>query len=309
MCMRYDHHLKPAMTALAAVIALSTPAIAQEVPTPPQPSPTVAAMPDATAPVQITPPIRPIIIENTATDGTAADDTAAANDMPVEAAPAAKAPAQRPSAKTSGEAPRDITRAITAPATGAHAVAESTAPATAPASGPIQALSPAPSAAARVEMIDNAQTPTTADWLVPGAVALGVTALAGGAFLLGRRRKTDEPEEEADAAGHTPRMSGTTPATAASNAFAKQEARAPIPTAAAPTEGFDMSRYGRHVQAAYRGPTSDNPSLSLSRRLKRARFFDQRERAAGGKFGQSATQEQPGYVRPIPARTTLEPVG
>jgi hypothetical protein len=49
---------------------------------------------------------------------------------------------------------------------------------------------------------------------------------------------------------------------------------APLP------EGFDTSRYGRHVQAAYRGPTSDNPSLSLKKRLKRARFYDQRERMA-----------------------------
>jgi hypothetical protein len=38
---------------------------------------------------------------------------------------------------------------------------------------------------------------------------------------------------------------------------------------------------GRHEQAAYRGPTPDNPSLSLKKRLKRARFFDQRERMAG----------------------------
>jgi hypothetical protein len=52
-----------------------------------------------------------------------------------------------------------------------------------------------------------------------------------------------------------------------------------MPSATLPT-GFDMSRYGPHVQAAYRGPTEDNPSLSLSRRLKRARFYDQRAREA-----------------------------
>ena len=39
-----------------------------------------------------------------------------------------------------------------------------------------------------------------------------------------------------------------------------------------------------HVDRARRGPTPDNPSLSLKRRLKRAAFFDQRERlAAEGK--------------------------
>jgi hypothetical protein len=35
-----------------------------------------------------------------------------------------------------------------------------------------------------------------------------------------------------------------------------------------------------HVERAYRGPTPDNPSLSLKKRLKRAHFFDQRERDA-----------------------------
>jgi len=39
-----------------------------------------------------------------------------------------------------------------------------------------------------------------------------------------------------------------------------------------------------HVDRAKRGPTPDNPSLSLKKRLKRAAFFDQRERlAAQGK--------------------------
>ena len=38
-----------------------------------------------------------------------------------------------------------------------------------------------------------------------------------------------------------------------------------------------------HVERAMLGPTPDNPSLSLKKRLKRAAFFDQRERevAAG----------------------------
>jgi hypothetical protein len=39
-----------------------------------------------------------------------------------------------------------------------------------------------------------------------------------------------------------------------------------------------------HVDRAMLGPTPDNPSLSLKKRLKRAAFFDQREReAAAGK--------------------------
>lgn len=39
-----------------------------------------------------------------------------------------------------------------------------------------------------------------------------------------------------------------------------------------------------HVDRAMLGPTPDNPSLSLKKRLKRAAFFDQRDReAAAGK--------------------------
>jgi len=55
--------------------------------------------------------------------------------------------------------------------------------------------------------------------------------------------------------------------------------------------GFDVSRFGRHVQAAYRGPTADNPSLSLKRRLKRASFFDMKERQALGRYDRAVMPE------------------
>lgn len=41
-----------------------------------------------------------------------------------------------------------------------------------------------------------------------------------------------------------------------------------------PETGLEES----HVDRAMRGPTPDNPSLSLKTRLKRAAFFDKRER-------------------------------
>lgn len=48
-----------------------------------------------------------------------------------------------------------------------------------------------------------------------------------------------------------------------------------------PEAGSDSEE--SHVDRAMLGPTPDNPSASLDKRLKRARFFDQRERqvAAG----------------------------
>ena len=43
-------------------------------------------------------------------------------------------------------------------------------------------------------------------------------------------------------------------------------------------EDFDLSRFGYNVQEAYKGPTEDNPSLSLKNRLSRARGMDALER-------------------------------
>ena len=49
--------------------------------------------------------------------------------------------------------------------------------------------------------------------------------------------------------------------------------------AASPSACADPSP-GSHVEAACEGPTPDNPSLSIKKRLKRAQFFDQREQLA-----------------------------
>lgn len=52
-------------------------------------------------------------------------------------------------------------------------------------------------------------------------------------------------------------------------------AAAPVPVAS-PSACHDPAP-GSHVEAACEGPTADNPSLSIKKRLKRAQFFDQRE--------------------------------
>ena len=48
-------------------------------------------------------------------------------------------------------------------------------------------------------------------------------------------------------------------------------------------EEAESSSEESHIDRAMTGPTPDNPSLSLKKRMKRAAFFDQRERdvAAG----------------------------
>jgi hypothetical protein len=133
--------------------------------------------------------------------------------------------------------------------------------------------------------------------------ALALIGIAGVAVgLRRRRRRRDEwaaedewaaddqtavyDEEPAIESGPVaePEVLGT--AAAAPMAAARPEPRHdPVrddaPVTALPS-GFDLSRFGPHVQAAYRGPTDDNPSLSLRHRLRRAAAMDQRERRDGG---------------------------
>ena len=68
----------------------------------------------------------------------------------------------------------------------------------------------------------------------------------------------------------------------------------PDPKNPAAKSGFDPSRFGKHVQAAYRGPTRDNPSVSLEYRLRRAAAMDEQER-------QGAKEAVAGASAPSPA--------
>jgi hypothetical protein len=63
---------------------------------------------------------------------------------------------------------------------------------------------------------------------------------------------------------------------------------------------------GSHVEAACEGPSEDNPSLSIKKRLKRAQFFDQREQlaAAGMAVPVASDAGLPDAVE-TPARTTV----
>lgn len=130
-----------------------------------------------------------------------------------------------------------------------------------------------------------------------GGGALAVLALGGAAFAVSRRRRRREEEAEwyANEAAADPysepvpteqepvvdRSVAGQPqiaAPAASSAFAwgngaRRETRGT-------TSSTDRRAGESWVDRAYRGPTPDNPSLSLRKRLKRAAFFDKREREA-----------------------------
>lgn len=295
--MRYaKNQLRPGLTAIAAVLALSsTPLFAQTadvapagpvVVTPPPVVTTAATTPSpASAPLAVSKAPAPVSVD-LGSASSAADSAA-----PAEAAPA---PARSVSA-----APRVVK--VPPPAPGAAvATSAATVPvvaqaAPAPVTPPVIAPEPAPAPAA---VAKTTQSDLTGDILpIAGAAGAAVLLLAGGALALGRRRREMDDVIYAPGAITAPAESGASPVVAAPMA-ATPVATDPIAYAAPATSphraeaasingpvtrvpaGFDLSRFGRHTRAAYHGPTAENPSLSLKRRLKRASFFDQRERLA-----------------------------
>ena len=132
--------------------------------------------------------------------------------------------------------------------------------------------------------------------------ALGLLALGGAAFAISRRRRHEDEEEwveeqstehepvvaeapVAETPRHDPILHEEQPAIVAPSAFAwgNDQSRQSSGASAAKAEDDDRMPGESWVQRAYRGPTPNNPSVSLKHRLKRAAFFDKRERdvAAG----------------------------
>jgi len=118
-----------------------------------------------------------------------------------------------------------------------------------------------------------------------GGGAAVLLVLGAGAFALTRRRSREEEYWDEEAVADEPRdplfdepMFQHEPAESDASAFAWGSKPAPV-------EDENGRRPGESwVERAYRGPTPDNPSVSLKTRLKRAAFFDKREReAAAGK--------------------------
>jgi hypothetical protein len=153
---------------------------------------------------------------------------------------------------------------------------------------------PAKSAARPAGPIDNTE-------LMFGGGALALLALGGAAFAMSRRRRhedewVDEPAMEYEPAvehdpvdatpveaRHDPVIHQEEPAMSGPSAFAwsgEQSTAAQQPDRDADDDRLPGESW---VERAYRGPSSGNPSVSLKHRLRRAAFFDKRERdvAAG----------------------------
>ena len=285
--MRYQPYpLRPGLTAIAAVLALSSsPSLAQS-----------TEAPDGAAPVVVAPP--PVVMPApavTTQSATSAPTTQSATPLATAAAAPTPAPlvfdeepvaapvvhtrkaATQPAAAKSAPAPRmEAAPAPTPVPTSAPVVTNSSA-----AEPAVPAVKPIP-----VETQKSVTQTDGGDEILPIAGAgLAILALAGGALALGRRRRDADAEELllAPRTENAPREpSYVAPvATSAAPAMARDTRAdsflADAPVTAVPA-GFDLSRFGRHTRAAYQGPTANNPSHSLKRRLKRASFFDQRER-------------------------------
>jgi hypothetical protein len=129
--------------------------------------------------------------------------------------------------------------------------------------------------------------------IMAGGGALALLALGGGAFALTRRRDEDDEVGDEDVL-HDEHVDPTPAAdpSAHQDVGAYEQAAMVAPAVSAFAWGDDAPKGDEHsdrredetwTERAMRGPTPDNPSLSLRKRLKRAAFFEKRDRevAAG----------------------------
>ena len=271
--------IRPGLTAIAAFAALGTTPLLAQVADP------LAATSDS-APIVAT---TPVIATPDVSAAPTADPLAPAAKARPTATKATVAKASRPAARPVTKTIMRTVASVAAVTPAAPAVPDAPV-AAAPAQLPVEA----PVAAAPAPVAQTASG-LPADALPIGAAGLGALALAGAALAVRRRKRRmtddefvttyDEPAFVASApmmAAPEPMIPERTPMVSAKPVMAWGSAAPAAMTTVGDgdgevPEGIDPDS---HVAAAYRGPTAENPSLSLKTRLKRAAFFDQRERPA-----------------------------
>ena len=318
------------MTAIAAVIALSSPSFAQSAgePIAVTSGPAIEVAP---APVTIVPPTStpaPVVDMQTRADPLAPEAAAKPAARKATTARSASAPpspvaAHALSAEPMTAAPRSTISDPDASAPVAPLALE-------PLAEPVQAPVAEPSAIADTD---------TNGSIIPiaGIAGLGLLALVGTGLVVRRRRRRAEVADDAARRGLAgtdpdadpamvvepepamideiqPEPALETPATAAETATVTAAVTAAVVAAHEPSpeidgpvtelpEDFDVSQFGLHAQAAYNGPTEDNPSLSLKHRLRRASFLDQQERRLAEEAPAKPAMETP---ESIPAQGKWE---
>jgi resuscitation-promoting factor RpfA len=253
-------------------------------------------------------PARPPITDVTPA---APDSSTTATTIDASPAPAAKTVKTRTVTRTTHTVTTKPTptHSASAKSTPTHVAA---APAPPPPPPPAQPVNSQSSVAPVVDLTAKpanqpaaAQRPSTrADETLPiaGGALVALLALGGAAYAVSRRRRredawndewVDEPatehqtvEQETSAAPmeprHDPIVSDGQPEIAAPSAFAWDATQSSNREAGRDPDD-DRLPGETWVQRAYRGPSANNPSVSLKNRLGRAAFFDKRERdvAAG----------------------------
>jgi|tagenome__1003787_1003787.scaffolds.fasta_scaffold20989001_5 hypothetical protein len=279
-----------ALPAIAAALALSsTTAFAQEAqPTTTAPATTVQPAPDEPAPTTDTTTTAP------ATDTSTPATTTTANQSVKRTVRTTRISAAKPAPVATRTATRTVTNRAAAPAATATAAATpAPAPAAAPpvpqsAVAPVVPMNanPAPANTQPTKSMDN----DTME--IAGGGALVLLALGGTAALLVGRRRRRKEQEWADeqtmanepvepATAPEPVLRHEEPAAASAFAWGNQPQADEPPRSSDAAADEDDRRPGESwVDRAYRGPSANNPSASLRNRLKRAAFFDKREREA-----------------------------
>lgn len=327
---------RPAMSAIAAFLVLSTPgAFAQEIPTvtmtppvaepTPQTPPTVAA-PSTPAPVALPqaaqPPVAQPVIR---VPLDIPEEPAAAPATTTRAETAAPARAERNVERTNVQRPAAPAPAAAAaapaatPASEAPALAEA-APIAAPVAVPAE---PVAQPATPVETA-NVDSGNSFPWEIAGGAA--VLLIVGGAGIAYARRRRVAAEQSPALAYESVLAPDAVAQTSESQPWITP-AYEPRETAAAPRSvpafaAAPSGNMGRHEAMAMTGPTPDNPFATLTKRLRRARFLDRQERVAyDATLGQQkdmtrkpasaweiaqrpapATQQQQEVRRPEPSR-------
>ena len=315
-------NIRPAMTAIAAVLALSSTALlAQTAPeaTPPVTEAPATAVPES-APAATTVP-------EAAPPATAVEPSATIASDPI--ATTAEPTTTRSSKSTTTR--RTVTVARPARAAAPVARAAVAAPDAAPAPAveaapvPIVAIPADPPAVAATPPAQDASIDSNTLLPIAAAAGLGLLGLIGLGVAMRRRKRRNEEEEFAAVDQTEPAFEAPAPAdplfaeypTAPRSvepapAFILGAAPAAASTSAGSSSDCTDAPPGSHVEAACEGPTADNPSLSIKKRLKRAHFFDQREflAEAGEVAPMAADAGLPGAAEepaPPPAPGTRDP--
>lgn len=272
--------IRPAMTAIAAVLALSSTQLLAQ--TAPEVTPPVTEAPATSVPESAPP----------ATTPTEPSVTIVSDPVPTGAEPTATKPSKSSSARRIATVARPAKAAVPVARTSVAGPVAAPAPTVEATPTPKVAIPADPPAVAATPPAQDASIASNDLLPIAGAAGLGLLGLIGIGVAMRRRKRRNEEEfvaadqyepaieapVQADPLFAEPRSAPRPTEPAPAFILGAAPAAASVPAAKSmPAGDCTDAAPGSHVEAACGGPTADNPSLSIKKRLKRAHFFDQRE--------------------------------